>query len=373
MMIAWLTLAVLFLAYANGANDNFKGAATLFGSRTTSYRKALGWATLITFAGSCAALALSGGLVMVFSGKGLVPDLLTQDPRFLLAVGLGAALTVMLATVTGFPISTTHALTGGLVGAGLAAVGTVNAGKLGQSFFMPLAVSPILSFALTAALYPLFRFVRLRLRIERQMCLCVGGAAPQPVAVQPDGTVVLRSTGLSLELGQLSACMERYQGYVLGVDSQWVLDRLHFLSAGAVSFARGLNDTPKIVALLLAARALRIPLPVGLFAVGVLMAAGGLLNAKRVARTMSERITAMNHGQGFTANLVTAVLVMFASQWGLPVSTTHVSCGSLFGLGTVNRSARWSVVRNILLSWLVTLPLAALCAAGIYHFTSGGR
>jgi len=97
------------------------------------------------------------------------------------------------------------------------------------------------------------------------------------------------------------------------------------------------------------------------------MAIGGLLNARRVAMTMSERITTMNHGQGFTANLITAVLVTLASQWGLPVSTTHVSCGSLFGLGTVNRSAHWGVIRNIVLSWLVTLPLAALCAAVMYH------
>src|SRR3989338_2324903 len=147
-------LAGLCLAYANGANDNFKGVATLFGSRTTDYRRALWWATLTTFAGSCAAILLSGGLVKAFSGTGLVPDVLTHDPPFLLAVGLGAALTVMLATLTGFPISTTHALTGGLVGAGMAAAGTVNAGTLGQSFFIPMAVSPFLSVGVTAGLYP---------------------------------------------------------------------------------------------------------------------------------------------------------------------------------------------------------------------------
>lgn len=172
-MIVWLVLTVAFLAYANGANDNFKGVATLFGSRTTDYRRALWWATGTTLAGSCAAILLSGGLVKAFSGKGLVPDVLTHDPHFLLAVGLGAALTVMLATVTGFPISTTHALTGGLIGTGLTAVGTVNASTLGQSFFMPLVVSPFMSFAATAVLYPVLRFTRQRLGIERQMCLCV--------------------------------------------------------------------------------------------------------------------------------------------------------------------------------------------------------
>ncbi len=370
-MIIWVLLAVLFLAYANGANDNFKGVATLFGSRTTDYRKALWWATGTTLVGSCAAVLLSGGLVKVFSGKGLVPDLLTHDPRFLLAVGLGAALTVMLATLTGFPISTTHALTGGLVGAGMTAAGAVNAGKLGQSFFMPLAVSPFLSFGLTAALYPLFRVARLRLGIERQMCLCVDGGLPQPVAVQPNGTAVLRSSGVSLSVGQLQACTERYHGHVFGIDSQWILDRLHFVSAGAVSFARGLNDTPKIVALLLAANAFRIPLSTGLLVIGLAMATGGFLNARKVALTMSERVTAMNHGQGFTANLVTALLVTVASHWGLPVSTTHVSCGSLFGLGAVTGQARWRMIHRIVAAWVGTLPLAAVVAAGAYRLLSG--
>ncbi len=159
-MVLWLFGAMLFVAYANGANDNFKGVATLSGSRTTDYHKALGWATITTLAGSGVALLLSGGLLDAFSGKGLVPDALAQDSAFLLAVGLGAALNVMLATVTGFPISTTHALIGSLVGAGFAAAGFVNFGQLGQSFFLPLAVSPIISIMLTGTLYPVFHKMR---------------------------------------------------------------------------------------------------------------------------------------------------------------------------------------------------------------------
>ena len=360
--------SVLGLAYANGANDNFKGVATLLGSRTTNYRTALWWATSTTFAGSCAALWMSKGLVRAFSGAGLVPAGLAQQPSFLMAVGLGAALTVMLATLLGFPISTTHALTGALVGGGLMAAGPVNISVLGQKFFLPLAVSPMLSLAMTGALYPTFCFLRVRLGIERQMCLCIDGGVVEPVHVRPDGTAVLQATGTILTVGQMKACAERYHGKVLGIDSQWILDGLHVLSAGAVSFARGLNDTPKITALLVAASALHLGLTAGLLLTGIGMAVGGLLNARRVATTMSERITAMNHGQGFTANLTTAFLVLFASHWGLPVSTTHVSCGSLFGLGTVNQSAKWGVIRNILLSWLVTLPLAALLAAAIYRF-----
>lgn len=366
MSILLLLGAILFLAYTNGANDNFKGVATLFGSRTTDYRRALWWATGTTFAGSCAAMILSGGLVNAFSGKGLVPDVFTHNPSFLLAVALGAALTVMLATITGRPISTTHALMGALVGAGVTAVGTVNLAKLGQGFFLPLAVSPFVSFAVTSLVYPLLRFIRLRLGVERQMCLCVDHGAPQVVQMQSNGTAVLSSTGIALSVGQLQQCTERYHGQVIGIDAQWVLDRLHVLSAGAVSFARGLNDTPKIVALLMAAAALHTNLSTAMLAIGIAMAIGGLLNARRVAMTMSQRITEMNHGQGFTANLVTAFLVLVASRWGLPVSTTHVSCGSLFGLGVVTQQGQWKTVQSILLAWLVTLPVAAALAALTY-------
>src|SRR5947208_396734 len=121
LTVVLLTAAVLFLAYSNGANDNFKGVATLFGSGTCSYRQALAWGTATTLAGSLLALYLAGGLVESFKGKGLVPDAVTRQPAFVLAVSLGAALTVLLATRLGLPVSTTHALTGGLVGAGLLA------------------------------------------------------------------------------------------------------------------------------------------------------------------------------------------------------------------------------------------------------------
>ena len=118
-----LLAAALFVAYVNGANDNFKGVATLYGSGTTGYWSALGWATLTTLAGSLSSVYLSDKLVKAFSAKGLVPAGIAAAPEFLTAVALGAALTIFLATMTGFPISTTHALTGGLVGAGIAAAG----------------------------------------------------------------------------------------------------------------------------------------------------------------------------------------------------------------------------------------------------------
>jgi PiT family inorganic phosphate transporter len=104
----------------------------------------------------------------------------------------------------------------------------------------------------------------------------------------------------------------------------------------------------------------------GLVAIAVAMAVGGLLNARKVADTMSTKITGMNPGQGFAANLATALLVNTASYHGLPVSTTHVSVGSLLGIGITTRQAKWKPVLGVLLSWVITLPCAALLAALSY-------
>ena len=81
---------------------------------------------------------------------------------------------------------------------------------------------------------------------------------------------------------------------------------------------------------------------------------------------MSRKITTMNPGQGFTANLVSSLLVAGASRLGLPVSTTHVAVGSLFGIGLVNRTANAKMIGTILLAWVTTLPLGAALAAGAY-------
>lgn len=118
-MTLLLPIAVAFLAYSNGANDNFKGVASLFGSRTCGYRMAISWATAATFAGSVTALFLAQALIKKFSGKGLVPDVLVASPQFVLAVALGAGATVILATRLGFPISTTHVSVGALLGMGI--------------------------------------------------------------------------------------------------------------------------------------------------------------------------------------------------------------------------------------------------------------
>jgi len=277
---------------------------------------------------------LARGLLAAFAGKGLVPAEVVADPIFPTAVTLSAGLTVLLATRLGFPISTTHALLGGLVGAGLVAspVG-INTATLATGFLLPLLTSPVVSVALSGGLYPALRAGRRRLGITRETCVCIGET-----------------------VGESASCQVRYSGTFVGLSARSVLDTAHYASAGAVSFARGLNDTPKIAALLLVGNV--VAPGAALVAVGIVMATGGLISARRVATTMSRDVTDMNPGQGFTANAITSVLVIGASALGLPVSTTHVSCGALFG--TVTRQAHWHTIRHIVLALVITLPLAAV-------------
>jgi inorganic phosphate transporter, PiT family len=291
MILIFLALAVCFLAYSNGANDNFKGVASIFGSKTASYRTCLTWATVTTAAGSVCAIFLAQGLLKKFSGKGLVPDALVGSETFLLSVALGAGITVIIATLTGFPVSTTHGLTGALVGAGLVAgASEVNFAALQKGFLLPLLLSPILAVFLGAALYLCFRFLRLRCGIAKEWCLCAGESSRTVPIPQPSSVLALQAAAPTLEIscGTNATCAERYSGTFLNLNAQRLVDAGHFLSAGVVSFARGLNDTPKIAALLLVIQALDIQW--GLVAVAVAMAVGGLLNARKVAETMSHKI-----------------------------------------------------------------------------------
>ena len=371
MLSAFLFLIVCFLAYSNGANDNFKGVASLYGSGTTTFRRALAWATVTVGAGSITALFVAGTLLKKFSGKGLVPDALTTAPLFLLTVALAAGSTVMLATRLGFPISTTHGLTGALVGAGMvAAPGRVNFGTLGTSFVLPLLLAPVLAVLAGALFYSVLRGVRRSLGVKRESCVCIG-AEPSTGTLNGGALAASALPEITATTGTTAGCAERYSGKMLGLSAATVVDALHFVSAGAVGFARGLNDTPKIAALLLVAGGLQISW--GFVAVAVAMALGGLLQSARVAHTMSRKLTGMNPGQGCAANLATAALVSTANWSGLPVSTTHVSVGALVGQGMVTRRVHWKPVGQVVLSWVITLPCAAALAALVAWSVGLGR
>jgi PiT family inorganic phosphate transporter len=173
-----------------------------------------------------------------------------------------------------------------------------------------------------------------------------------------------------MRLGTVQECGSGDDGAIRGINAQTAVDTLHYLSAGAVCFSRAVNDTPKIAALLLVLGHLDKYIALG--SVALAMALGGVLQSRRIADTMGKRITDLNPGQGLCANLVTALLVLFASRLGVPVSTTHVSCGAIFGIGVVERNAHWKTITAVLATWLTTLPLAALVGAALSRLLANG-
>ncbi len=207
-------------------------------------------------------------------------------------------------------------------------------------------------------IYNLVRTLRVRLGVVRESCICVGN---QVVQVIPQGAKTVAIGTPLVSLGTEATCITRYQGDLLGISVGPAMDRLHYFSAAMVSLARGLNDTPKIAAILwVSSHWTTLPC---LCVVALFMALGGVLSARKVAQTLSQKITPMNPGQGLVANGVTSAIVVLASLLGLPVSTTHVCCGTLFGIGWVNGEGHWKMIRAIVMAWLSTLPVAAAIGA----------
>jgi len=358
-MTTLLILCVILLSFANGANDNFKGVATLWGSGLTTYQRAIAWATGFTFLGSLGAIWLGSALAAKFSGAKFVDASVAAQLPFLIAVALGAGCTVLLAGRLGLPISTTHSITGALVGAGVAAAGFshVKFAALGKGVVLPLLFSPLVALVLTVCVQLLMN--RFGWAKTVSDCVCVDEPQMVALAANASASTMVIAAPPTLRVAPMAECQSGVE-----IAKFSIADGVHWFSAAAISFARGLNDTPKIAALLLVATALGIQW--GLAAVAVAIAVGGLLNARKVAETMSHKITGMNPGQGFAANLATALLVTTASSHGLPVSTTHVSVGSLLGIGIATRQAKWKPVLGVLLSWIITLPCAAVLAAIAY-------
>ncbi len=353
------------IAYVNGQNDVSKGIATLIGSGVTGYRRAVLWGSLWTGVGGFAGAALAGAMLGTFGG-GLLAAGTEPELAAALAVILGAAAWVLIATRTGLPVSTTHAIVGALCGVGLVAFGAagVQWSAVQHKLALPLLLGPVAALALTSVLMRLVR--RGRRSAEVADCLCVGEPVVAPGVVLPGGAagaVALRVAPAVASLTSALVIAPRATCADASPSVRVTIDHLHWLTSGATSFARGMNDAPKIVALALAAAAMAgggPPTGAWFAIVVVAMVGGSLAGGLRVTRVLAEKVTRMDHQEGFVANLVTSVLVGAGAVYGLPLSTTHVSTGAIVGAGTTRRGAvRWATVRTLLAAWVVTLPLAA--------------
>ncbi|RME28823.1 MAG: anion permease [Deltaproteobacteria bacterium] len=364
-------LAVLLgatgLAWANGANDVSKGIATLVGAGVCDCRRAVAWGAACTGVGGLLGAVVAGAMLSTFGG-GLLAEGVTPTLAAAVASLVGAAGQVLLSTRTGLPVSTTHAIVGALVGVGVVAFGVdaVAWPLLVGKVLLPLLVSPWVALALTVFL------LRILGRSDAATggseaavdCACIDVGDPVPAGVPSPGAAavartppsVVVSTGTSVE-----CATDRPAALAITIGG------MHWLTSGATSMARGMNDAPKIVALAVMAAGLSgeasLPLPLLFAVVTAAMVGGSLVGGRRVTRVLAEDVTVMDHREGFVANLVTAALVCTGALHGLPMSTTHVATGGIFGAGVSNRRLDLGTLRRIALAWVVTLPGAALLGA----------
>ncbi len=404
----YITLAALFglfMAWGIGANDVANAMATSVGSRVLTIRRAILVAAVFEFLGAY----LAGASVTSTIRSGIVDPGLFAGQAEMLVLGMLASLLaagswLLLATFKGWPVSTTHTIVGGIVGFACVSL-DVSAVQWGQVFAIGSSwvVSPLL--AGTAA-YLLFRSVQwLILDTEDAF-----GNARRfvPGYIFLTGFIIslitlskgLKHVGLTLSTGQ-STLIALGLGGLLMLGGIFFIARIRqqpeenrdfqftsvervfavmmVVTACSMAFAHGSNDIANaigpvaaVVSTVQAAGnvAGESAIPHWVLLGGACGIVAGLtMWGYRVIGTVGRGITELTPSRGFACELSTAATVVFASSMGLPVSTTHTLVGAILGVGLVKGIAAldMSVIRAILLSWLVTLPSGALLAILYYH------
>jgi len=323
-LLIGLIAVALFFDFLNGLHDAANSIATIVSTRVLRPQYAVAWAAFFNFI----AFLFFGLNVADTLGTGIIdPDIVT--PQVIFAALTGAIIWNILTWVLAIPSSSSHALVGGLVGAGLAKSGTsaiVWGGLLKTSG--AIVLSPLLGFVL--ALF---------------LVLCVAW-------------IFVRQTPFA-------------------VDSLFRV--LQFGSASLYSLGHGGNDAQKtmgIIAVLLYSQGygggqFHVPLWVVLSCQSA-MALGTLLGGWRIVHTMGSKITRLNPMQGFCAETGGALTLFIATWLGVPVSTTHTITGAIVGVGAARRvsAVRWGLAGNIVIAWVITLPAAAVIALGTYAIAS---
>jgi PiT family inorganic phosphate transporter len=329
LLIGLIVVALAF-DFLNGLHDAANSIATVVGTRLIGPVSAVGFAAFFNFAAYFLALRWPElHKVADTIGKGLIDkDLVT--PAVVFGALVGAMFWNVVTWVKGIPSSSSHALIGGLVGAGLAhaGLGSIQWSGLNKSL-VAIVLSPTLGLILTML-------------------------------------IMLVTSWLGVR-ASASGAERTFRG-------------LHLVSAGAYSLGHGLNDAQKtmgIITVLLYSTGylhgeFAVPHWVALscyIAIGL----GTLTGGWRIIETMGTRITKLSQHQGFSASAGGSIMLFAASYLGIPVSTTHTITGCVIGAGAARRASavRWGIAGNVAIAWLITIPASAVVAAIFYWLAAG--
>ncbi len=408
----FITLAVVFgfyMTWGIGANDVANVMGTSVGSGAITVTTAIIIAGIFEFLGA----ALAGGNVTKTIRKGIIdPSSIVDKPEILvfgmLAALLAAAVWLMIASIRGWPVSTTHSIVGAVVGFAMAGIGidAVNWGKIGQ-IAASWVVSPLLGGTIAFILMMSIR--RLILNTDNPF---LSAKRWGPFYVFLVGFIISLVTmfkGLKHLNLELSAPMSFLLAAVIGVVVAvigWIMiqrvkvdetaDRdYHFASvekvfvpmmiftACGMAFAHGSNDVANGVGPMAAVYAIvqsggevaqKAALPLWILLLGGFGIIVGLATyGYKVMRTIGTKITELTPTRGFCATMAAAATVVLASRTGMPVSTTHIAVGAVMGVGLARGIGALDlrVIGGIFVSWIVTLPIGGLLAA-LFFFTLKG-
>ena len=311
IIIVVVAIAILF-EISNGWNDSANAIATVVSTRVLSPLQAVLLAASMNMAGAFFSTAVAKTI-----GKGIV------NPADITLVVVAAALLAGFLwngamTLFGLPVSASHALIGGVIGAGVAHLGGFGQLNLAglTKIFTALLTSPVIG------IFFGYLFMKFIMRLFAN-----------------------KSPGI----------INKYFG------------RLQILSAGFMAFSHGMNDAQKVMGVITLAlvsggflTSVEVPFWVILIC-AVAMGFGTAIGGWRVIRTLGHQMLKLQPVHGFAAETAATVIILGASSLGLPVSTTHVITTSIMGVGATKRlsAVRWGVARKIVLAWIFTLPMTA--------------
>ncbi len=322
-VIAIIALALVY-DFLNGANDRANAIATVTATKALTPLNALLLASVFNFAGACISTKVAETI-----GKGIIPP--EEITLVIIASGvLGAVVWVFVCTSSGIPISVSHSLVGGLMGAGIAAGGSriINWQVLNDRVLLAIVLGPLAGF--------------------------IGGA------------ILLSIVSWLLFL--------LFHG-VPAIRSEHVFRHLQIISASFMAFSHGMNDAQNamgVITIALLAGGLipsfEVPLWVKL-SCGLMMGLGTFFFGWQVMRTLGWKLTRLEPKHGFAAETGAAIAVVLMSLRGMPASTTHVIASSVIG-GTFFQSIRrirWTEVEKMVIAWVITIPLAAIIGGAAYR------